>query len=261
VSERVVEMDGDGAEIVRTSEEVRCIFPRQRKVVVEQRGDKSAEKNPLRASLPSYTAAVDEQYELSIDARERVVGRPAVVIAISPRDDFRYGYRIWLDEATAMPLRTQLIGQDGAMPIEELFFTSIAIDEVIPPQLIETALDTAGYVWVRHRDAVQAKDLGAGDAQWRVTNLPAGFMPTIASLEFMADAVTPRTHLVYSDGLASISVFVDPGVPAHEQVEGVASVGAANAYSVMVDGHLVTAMGEVPARTVQQVATSMRAED
>ena len=77
----------------------------------------------------------------------------------------------------------------------------------------------------------------------------------------MADAIAPRTHLVYSDGLASISVFVDPGVPAHEQVEGVASVGAANAYSVMVDGHLVTAMGEVPARTVQQVATSMRAED
>ena len=79
-----------------------------------------------------------------------------------------------------MPLRTQLIGQVEAMPIEELFFTSIAIDEAIPPQLIEPTLDTAGYAWVRHGDAVQAKDLEAGETQWRVTNLPAGFMPTIA---------------------------------------------------------------------------------
>jgi len=257
VTERVVAMDGDGAEIIRTVDEVICIFPAQQKVVVDKRKGTDAKQNPLTASLPEYTPSVAENYDLTLEAGHRVVGRDAVVVSISPHDGFRYGYRIWLDEQTAMPLKTQLLGEDDSMPVEELFFTSLQLTDVLPKDMMQPGFDTSNFTWVRH--GKPDGQIAAQDAEinWRATQLPAGFMKTDAKLEYMAHADYPRMHLVFSDGLASVSVFVDVGVAASEQAEGLTMLGAAHAYSVMVGGQLVTAMGEVPAQTVRQIALSL----
>ena len=180
------------------------------------------------------------------------------MIAIEPADNYRYGYRLWLDDVSAMPLKIQLLEASAEIPVEELFFTSISLPEVLDEALVKPSGDLQAYSWVKHGDGDdEPMSAPLADIQWHARKLPDGFMATVATLEYMQGSAGPRTHLVYSDGLASVSVFVDLAVAASEQTEGLTNVGATNAYSLMIDGFLVTAMGEVPAETVQLIATSM----
>jgi sigma-E factor negative regulatory protein RseB len=256
-TERLVAMDGDGAEVVRTSDEVICIFPGQKKVVVDKRQSAVSKKGPLRANLPKLTPELAQSYEMLLLDADRVIGRPTVVISIKPLDNYRYGYRLWLDEETALPLRMQLLDLESTMPVEELFFTALTVPGVVPEEKLRSTVNTDDFAWVRHgREPGQANP-PAGASKWAAADLPSGFMQTTFTLEYMADSELPRTHLVYSDGLASVSVFIDSVAPTEDKAEGFVAMGAANSYTRTHDGMLITAMGEVPARTVERIASSM----
>lgn len=260
VTERLIAMDGAGVEIIRNDAVVICIFPESHSVVVEARKVGSKQSNPLQSRLPAYTSSLNEHYRLSVMPDERILDRAATVIDIAPRDEYRYGYRLWLDADTAMPLKTQLIGDSDTMPIEEIRFTEISMPDTVAVSSVQTGLDTAGYSWMLQNNkpgpAIADKRVGS----WFAENPPAGFELVMNAVVVTQDSPVPRTHLVYSDGLATVSVFVDMGVAASEQAQGLSMMGAANAYSVMRDGLLVTAIGEVPPRTVEQFVDSMRSE-
>ena len=83
-------------------------------------------------------------------------------------------------------------------------------------------------------------------------------MLTVRQAKVAPDAGTGLRHLVYSDGLATVSLFIEPAVAASEEAEGLSQIGAANAYTTTVDGHMITAVGEVPERTVEILAQSAR---
>jgi len=260
VTERLVALDGAGAEIIRNDAVVICIFPESQSVVVEARDAAAKQSNPLQSRLPAYSSSLADSYQLGVMNTERVLGRAAAVVNIAPRDEYRYGYRLWLDAETAMPLKTQLLPVDGSMPIEEIRFTEISMPATVAMASVQTGLDTAGYSWMLQN---KKPGLQQGDSRlgaWRAESPPAGFELILNALEVTEGSSAPRTHLVYSDGLATVSVFVDMGVAASEQAQGLAMMGAANAYSVMRDGLLVTAIGEVPPRTVEQFADSMRSQ-
>jgi len=256
IAERIIALDGAGAEIIRSSDELICIFPKQKLVVVEPRRDKSAKGNPLLSSLPRYTDSLARLYEIRLVGTDRALDREVVVIAISPRDAYRFGYRLWLDTMTAMPLKSQLIGEDQAMPLEEIRFTQIRLPRLVSAAAVQTHLDTSDYDWNRHTEEEPATANTEKRAIWRSRDLPAGFELLNDRVEYTTFSTTPRTHLIYSDGLATVSVFVDVAVAASEQAEGLSMMGAANAYSLMKQGWLVTAMGEVPPRTVEKIAYS-----
>jgi sigma-E factor negative regulatory protein RseB len=97
----------------------------------------------------------------------------------------------------------------------------------------------------------------AGNVGWTVIRLPAGFRLTTWRIQAIAGSSAPVRHLVFSDGLASVSVFIEPRAPQSEPMHGLARVGAAFAYSRDLDGHQVTAVGEVPAATVEAIAASV----
>lgn len=261
VTERIVALDGAGAEIIRNSAELICIFPRERSVVVETRSGKGAKGNPLQATLPLVSGDLSSYYELQMLSPDRVLGRSVEVIAVNPRDGFRYGYRLWVDRETAMPLKSQLIGADADMPLEEIRFTDIAMPEQVSAESVTTRLDTSDYAWVRQTDR-RGSEGGPQETlqlrSWQADNLPAGFMLTMDTVEYTDMSMAPRIHQVYSDGLATVSVFIDAAVAAAEQAEGLSVMGSATAWSLMKEGMLVTAMGEVPPVTVEQIAVSMR---
>ena len=160
-----------------------------------------------------------------------------------------------------MPLKIQVLDIDESMPVEELFFTSINMPEELPQDSVSPSLDTSQYTWVRHGVDEDYQSPQSEPASWQVADLPSGFMQTAMRLEYMADSSEPRTHLVYSDGLASVSVFIDSGAEVSEAADGFMSMGAANSYTRNVDGTLVTAMGEVPPRTVKKIAVSVQLVD
>lgn len=256
ITERVIALDGMGAEIIRSRDELICIFPKQQLVVVESRRGKGAKGNPLKASLPRYNESLAKLYEIRLLGTDRALNREVAVIAIDPRDEYRFGYRLWLDKATAMPLKSQLIGEDKNMPLEEIRFTRIRLPRLVSASAVKTGLDTSGYSWNRHTEEAHSEAGVNPRAIWRTQDPPAGFELLNESLETTSLGAEPRTHLVYSDGLATVSVFVDIAVAASEQAEGMSMIGASNAYSLMKEGLLVTAMGEVPPRTVRKFASS-----
>jgi sigma-E factor negative regulatory protein RseB len=255
VGERIVSLDGAGREIIRRGAEVQCIFPDRRVVLLEMRKDLS----PLAAALPPSAEGIEPHYELTLQSTARVAKRPSQVLAIKPKDEFRYGYTLWLDQETAMPLKSELTDENGEL-VEQILFTQIEMLESIPASALEPTIDTAGFEWLRPPESVELTAEVPDQIPWRASILPGGFRLSAATQSPIAGSEYPVEHLVYSDGLATVSVFIeDPNTKA-EVREGFSNVGSTNAFSLTLRGRKVTAVGEVPRQTVRTIASSLVAE-
>jgi len=251
--ERILSLDRAGREIVRQGDRVQGILPDQRVVLLETRRDVS----PLVSALPSNAAELDAHYEIGLGGSARVADRAVQVLEIKPRDEFRYGYTLWLDEATAMPLRSQLIDAQGRV-VEQILFTAIEVPADIPAAELEATIDTTGFTMLRAPEAEAETVRLAADIQWRAAAVPGGFRLSVATQSQMAGSDTPVEHLVYSDGLATVSVFIEARETKADVGEGFSNVGSTNAFSLTLPGgRKVTAMGEVPPQTVRTIATSL----
>jgi sigma-E factor negative regulatory protein RseB len=264
VTERLQSLDGSGREFVRNNDELTCYLPDQHTILVEPKPD----RGPFLGSLPQFGADVNEFYRIESLPATRVLGRPARVIAVNPKDQFRFGYRLWLDEKTAMPLKTQLCDSRGQV-IEQILFARLDMPENIADSDLTPAVRTDGMRWVRQGPSHD--NASAALSAYRASELPPGFHLTVQGEQTIGAATVPASHLVYSDGLATVSVFVEaqpesaPGgadaatvPPTDPPMEGLARVGSGFAYSTVVQGHQVTAVGEVPALTVEFIAHSVK---
>ena len=247
IREKVIAQEGNGLEIIRNGNEVHCILPEQKSVLVEEWNDQST----LFSTLPSSNLRFGNEYDVKIVGEQRVAGREAVQIAIKPHDEFRYEHRVWLDTETGFPLQTQLIGADGA-PLEQIKFADIRLD----PEILDTALtstySTENFKWYNQPQRQVARVV---DNRWQNKSLPLGFRLVSSQAEIMPGSEEVITHLLYSDGLASVSVFI--AAHAEERMSKRSRAGASNSYSTVVGEHRITAVGEVPAATVERIATAM----
>jgi sigma-E factor negative regulatory protein RseB len=218
----------------------------------------------LLGNLPRFDNATNEHYEISKPERARLMGRDARMVEIRPRDQYRFGYRLWIDEVTAMPLKSQLCDTGGRV-LEQVVFARLTLPAKISDDLLQTRLKTEGFQWLRAEKpqalaatpAQQAAADSAANRLWNVMRLPPGFRLTTRSLQSLPGVSDPATHLVFSDGLATVSVFVEP--PREVEKPGsAAQLGVSSAYSTRIAGLQVTAVGEVPMATVQFFARQAR---
>jgi sigma-E factor negative regulatory protein RseB len=252
VTERLVSLDGSGREIVGTSNELTCYLPDQSKVLVEPRKD----QGPLLGTLPSFRPELLEFYTLEAHGAGRVLGHDNTqLVSVMPKDTFRFGYRLWLDEDTAMPLKTQLCDADGRV-IEQIMFTELAWPAHIPNSEFKPQMSTEGFTWVRAQSPQHLDENTPESLLGRAIKLPPGFRLSASSSQALEDSDRPVAHLVFSDGLASVSVFIDSND--RGLLRGHSSFGSSAAFSTAVDGRQVTAVGEVPPRTVEFIAGSVQ---
>lgn len=249
VQEKLVSQEGNGLEIVRNGTEVYCILPDKRSVLVEQWDDGLT----LFSTLPTGQLEFGSEYDLVLVREERVAGRRAMLLAVRPHDGYRYGHKVWLDRETAFPLRTELVGGDGAL-LEQLKFADIDLDADISADALKPSFDLQEFTW--YPESIRA-DAVTLESDWGSDDLPAGFRLVSASEEALDGSDSPVVHLMYSDGLASVSVFVAESGD-EQNLPGGFLGGPSNMHSVESDGYLVTAMGEVPPATVRRIAVSMR---
>jgi sigma-E factor negative regulatory protein RseB len=258
VSERLVSIDGSGREFVRNGAELVCYFPDRRVAIVEKR----PEGTGFIGGLPGFDASAEASYTIEARERTRMQGRATRLITLTPRDEFRYGYRLWIDEKSAMPVKTQLCDARGNV-IEQITFASLSLPARIDDELLQPEVATKGFKWLRHDlPATPPGQLGA--SQWQAQALPPGFRMSVRAEQGGGGRRGPVSHLVFTDGLASVSVFIEtqtrarvrPG--ATELAAGATQLGSAAAYSIVVDGHRVTAVGEVPPETVRVIAQSLQ---
>ena len=254
VSERLASLDGSGREFIRTGTNLTCYLPDRRTVLVEQR--------PPEQSLVSFPTVNDRTatfYDIREVGHTRLNRRETHVITVSPKDEFRYGYRLWIDDSTAMPLKTQLCDAHGHV-IEQIVFASLTLSSHLPDSLFKPEVSTEGFQWLRNDAARQAP--GAAALAWNAMRLPPGFRMTVRSAQVLPGSSNAVDHLVFTDGFASVSVFVErqtapAGQPA---VPESATVGSSSAFSTVVDGHKITAVGEVPLATVRFIASQVKAQ-
>ena len=251
VSERLLSMDGSGREFIRKGSQLTCYLPDKRTVLVE----KSNDAGLLLASLPRINATSAGLYQVTQLQKARVSGRDARVIAVVPMDQLRYGYRVWIDEATAMPLKTQLRNGAGQV-LEQIVFTHLRLPAHIADAELEPAVDARNYRWVQQ--LADPVDSHVRSISWEASVLPPGFRMTVSARQRLRSG--PVEHLVFSDGLASVSVFVEMGrEPRTEHgSDDAATIGSSSAYSTVVQGYRVTAVGEVPPDTVRAIAQAIR---
>ncbi len=260
VSERLVSLDGSGREFIRTGGDLTCYLPDKRTVLVERR---PAEES-LFGNFPSVNDHTASSYEISEVARTRLNRRDTRVILVAPKDEYRYGYRLWIDEATAMPLKTQLCDARGHV-IEQIVFASLTLAARIPDSAFKPDVSADGFQWLRTETPVPKEASASASLVWNALKLPPGFKMTARSAQVMPGSSDPVDHLVFTDGMASVSVFVEAQqkVAAGQQPvneEESATVGSSSAFSTVIDGHKVTAVGEVPPATVRFIANSVKAQ-
>lgn len=249
VHEKVITQEGNGLVIIRKGNEVHCILPDKKSVLIEYWDDDST----LFSTLPSSELRFGSEYDLSIVREERVAGRRAMVLAVRPHDGYRYGHRIWLDRETAFPLRTELVGGDGAL-LEQLKFADVKFNSEIPPQALMLSFALDDYTWYPEPARAEVVDV---ETTWVSDDLPPGFRVVSVTNETLSGTEVAVTHIVISDGLANVSVFV--AEKGDQKVnEEVAVSDSSNSHSVESGDYLVTAIGEVPAATVRRIAVSMQ---
>ena len=252
VREKITAGGPDAREMLWTGDAVWSIFPAQRLVVVEE-ADSAA--TPLVAGL-RYSDQLENYYQMTTFARGSVANRDTQIVSVRAKDQYRYGYLVWLDRETALPLKMQVRNDEGRI-IESLIFTEIELVDAIADAELESSIDYAGFMFKQPGSA--ESDMPRQEI-WGATRLPSGFRLSISRESMIAGSELPVQHLVYTDGLAAVSVFIahpetEPDIP-----RGLSRDGSRNAYSVRVNGRWATAIGDVPGRTVERIATSLDAQ-
>jgi sigma-E factor negative regulatory protein RseB len=250
--ERLQSLSGSHREILRDNDVVTCILPKDRAVKVDRRA--------FSGLLPALSrATVDEisvNYELQELGTANVIGRTCRAIAMRPRDAYRYGYRMWIDEQTSVPLKVELLGPEG-QTLEQIMFTQISFPAQIEDKALVSGVNPKDFVWIRHRAPTAATPLAAEN--WVAGKLPPGFRLVVHDQQLMPGVQEPVEHMVFTDGLATVSAFIaSQGTPG--KFKGLSRMGAVTAYARKVDDFHVTVVGEVPQATVELIASQLRYE-
>ena len=248
--ERMVSLTGAAREVIRDGESVTCIFPDNQEVMVER----GMPKKFLVAQLPEPIETIAAYYNFSIAGKDRVAGRPAWIVNIVPRDDYRFGYQLWIDEETNLLVRSEL--KDGSgWPVEQILFTQLVVLSEIPDDLLKPAISGKGYTW--YNSTVGTRVQTETGSKWAVRVLPDGFSKSEHEKRSMMAGSAPVEHMVYTDGLAMVSVFVEKIDHEPERIKSASRIGGVNTYAIYTNGYQITAVGEVPLKTVRLIASSV----
>ncbi len=249
--ERLVSLNGVPREVLRDGTQVTCIMPDNHAVVVGSRRSKGR----LAASFEAVDEALESYYSFSVGDSDRVAGRTTRIIRIEPRDEYRYGYELWLDEETGLLLKSALL--DGkAKVLEQVLYTSMSMPDSIPDTMLEPETSGEGFTWYTSDGA--KPDAQAIGSDWAVAGLPAGFALKSSEQEPIPSSDAPVQHMVYSDGLASFSVYIERLTADKEPFVGISQMGAMSAFGKVSGEYQLTVVGEVPSNTVEQVGRAVQ---
>ncbi|HEX4871243.1 MAG TPA: MucB/RseB C-terminal domain-containing protein [Nevskiaceae bacterium] len=266
--ERVHSLTGEVREVLKHNDKVVCILPKEQRLTV----DRPTPKDLFPGLNPERIAQLSALYEIRDLGQARVAGRSCRGIAVIPRDRFRYGYEVWADERTAVPLKISLMGRDHRL-LEQMFFTEVAFPAVIPDAAFESELDPAERRQATENAApaisAVAESVAASkasveqrrapaNAPLQMGQMPPGFRVTMRKVRSLPDGSGLVEHVLLTDGLTAISVFrTHQRVPVENAFRGVSQLGAVHAYGRVVGRTHITVVGEAPQETVRMIGDSL----
>ena len=245
--ERVEVLDGMPREFVRTRDTVRCYLPESQTVKVERRTDPQA----FPAMLPERVSDLARNYTITRGETARIAGFDCESVVLTPKDELRYGYKLWSDVNSGMLLKARIFNRKGET-VEQFSFVQLAIGNVSRDQVKTRHM---AQNWRIEDAAVVPANLGRSG--WSGGAELPGFRKIIEVTRRLGEA-RPAGQMVYSDGLAAVSVFIEPMAGRAEAVRpGPSSIGAFQIFTREVANHVVTVVGEAPAASVQRIAAGV----
>lgn len=244
-NERLTQLAGEQAEVIRRGDNVICVHADRS--ITRLPGSKTS--NPL-ALYERLAETVPDQYRLSLDGVDRVAGLEVDKLRVEARDGFRFGYRLWIDRDSRLLVRSELINGAGEV-LERIEFVSLQVgaqlseaDFALPPASHERALDSP---------LVRAE--GATTPALQIGWLPEGFVEVDRDLRLTGAARVPVAALTFTDGLATFTLFAEPGnARVLPLAENWGPTRAASRELFGAQGNYrLTLLGEVPAITVERV--------
>lgn len=248
VRERMYSISGPRREVIRNRNGVRCVLQDAGAVVEDY-----AVANSYFPELPLAEITDSEAYRMYLSGTARIAGHTAHRVSILPQDKFRYGYDFWLEEQTGLLLKWVLKdSKDKALA--KLLFTDFSIGSDVDVSEL-TPDSPAGGFRVLPTFSPAKPVVEQSSPHWLPNLLPAGFK--LSSHSHETTAGSSFEHLVYSDGLAAVSVYIEKQGSQIGVMQGVGQLGTNNAFSRLHGNLQITAIGEVPAITVKTIANSM----
>lgn len=251
--ERVETLTGVPRTTIRRNSEVITFEPETRTAMVEKRESLGVFPDMLRTPA----SAIAQFYGAREVGHQRVAGHMADMVEIVPRDEWRFGYRIWSEKKTGLIVKLQTLGEQGQV-LEQVAFSELQLDAPVSmDKLARLMKDTRGYEVIKpalRKTTPQAEG-------WQLKEPVPGFTPMSCHTREVAGGPVPAGQApmqwVFSDGLASVSLFVEPfDARRHVNDEQVA-MGATHSVSRRVGDHWVTALGEVPPSTLKRFADAL----
>jgi len=248
--ERLLSLNGEAREVIRDEKNLTCIWPDSRKVVV----DNSRQNTFSPLFVPGNIAKIGEFYDVNLSDGDRVAGHDSVIVNIEPKDQFRYGLKLWINSSNGLLLKSNLINEQNEV-VEQVMFTNIEeLSKSDQLQLITMPELDDSFSLIRYHSGDASGNLEV-DMIWQFSNLPDGFKQESALKRRVADTDRFIQQMVYTDGLASLSIFIEKQTA--QTPQGETSMGAVNGFIRIIDNYSVTAIGEVPAITVRLMAESV----
>ena len=195
--------------------------------------------------LPSDIKHLKKNYQLSFGEKKRVADRMAQHIELKAKDNLRFNYHIWIDEKNLLPLKL-IVTNNKNQPIEQSTFTTIAFSEVIDKDIFEKNINLS-KVYVSKNKFIENY---VSNKFWNLKDLPSGFKEV--------DLISRRVNglnlldyqIIFSDGLAYVSLFIRPITRGTEPKEGTVAIGPTNISARYQDGYQIMSVGMVPPETV-----------
>lgn len=248
--ERLIALSGRPREIIRDADGTVCILPEQKQVRMSVGLNKHF---PPRAL--DNPAVLEKYYRFTVGGADRIAGRSARMVVIEPRDRYRYGYRIWIDEGSGLLLQSDLVDENGNA-VEQVMFTDINLVTSVTPAMAQAVVITDDMRKAMAKSTAPQPVPSKGGLSWSVARAPAGFK-LAEQYRHRNRAGALMEHGVLTDGMASVSVFVEPLEAGQQAFEGVSHMGAVSAFGAVVNARQLTVVGEVPVGTVQQIGRSI----
>jgi sigma-E factor negative regulatory protein RseB len=246
--EKLESLDGPEREIIRRNDEVRCYIPDSKLLKVEKRRGRKA----FPDLLPEQVGELAEHYLVRLGGRERVAGIECQIVTLEPRDDMRYGHTLCADRDSGLLVKAVMLDENRQV-VEQFAFTQLVIGGGVDPAHLKPRFAATPGEWREERVAPPV----INETGWSIANSPPGFKKVMEMKRAIPGKGAEVTHIVLSDGLVAVSVFIEPlGGDKHPQ-SGFSRRGGINVFARPVSEHMVTVLGETPVSTVQLIGNSV----
>ncbi|HSN39711.1 MAG TPA: MucB/RseB C-terminal domain-containing protein [Burkholderiales bacterium] len=247
--EKLEVLDGPAREVIRSNDQLTCYLPKSKTVIIEQRNARQ-----LPVLLPERMTGILENYTVKKMETDRVADYDCNVIMLEPKDNMRYGRSFCAEVNSGLPLRSRTIGEKGEV-LESFAFTQLAIGGAFNRDKVKSKYAAKSRGWHVDRSALNASEK-VTDTDWIIKNQPPGFKKLTEIKRSIAGRAGVVSHIVFSDGLAAVSIFIEP-MPKERPAQTLFRQGAVNIYTRSYADQMVTVLGEAPAATIMQFANSL----